>query len=308
MEKILVMGGTTFVSKVLAKHLIKKGYIVDILTRGKKQVDYTGVREHLICDRKVKKNLQEVLKDKSYDYIYDISAYTKDDVEILLTALNTRSLKKYLFCSSGAVYKPSHEIIDENYKKGENPNWGKYGVDKLEAENFIKESKIPYIIFRPTYIYGEENNLYREFYLFDRINRNKVIPIPDGNTKTQFIHIDDLVKVFESAMNNDIICESYNVTNPSIITWEKLIKTCGEVTRKETNIKKINTNEVMHPTRNFFPYRDVTYLLDTKKLVDDHLYVPQITLNEGLKRTYSWYEKHKPQVVDVKMNKVDDVI
>ncbi|MBU3130132.1 hypothetical protein [Clostridium tagluense] len=32
--KILVMGGTEFVSSALTKYLISKGYIVDIFTRG----------------------------------------------------------------------------------------------------------------------------------------------------------------------------------------------------------------------------------------------------------------------------------
>lgn len=181
MKSILVMGGTTFVSSAMAKYLIGKGYEVDILTRGLKEPEFSGFREHLICDRKLKHDMLEILKGKEYDFIFDISAYTKEDVEVLFTSIDKSKLKKYIFCSSGAVYKPSNTLISEDYETRENPYFGKYGTDKKEAEDFIMESGVNYAIFRPTYIYGEGNNLYREAYFFHRIRNNDVIPIPFGN-------------------------------------------------------------------------------------------------------------------------------
>ncbi|WP_041710806.1 NAD-dependent epimerase/dehydratase family protein [Clostridium pasteurianum] len=89
MKSILIMGGTTFVSSSLAKYLIGQGYNVDILTRGFELIDYNGFREHLICNRKSKNELQQVLKEREYQFIFDISAYTKDDVKTLLTSINT---------------------------------------------------------------------------------------------------------------------------------------------------------------------------------------------------------------------------
>lgn len=307
MKSILIMGGTTFVSSSLAKYLIGQGYYVDILTRGIKTVDYDGSKEHLICDRKSKDEMQRVLNGKQYEFIFDISAYTKEDVEILLTSIDSSKLKKYIFCSSGAVYKPSDEIVNESFEKGENPNWGEYGLDKKEAEDFVKKSLIPYVIFRPTYIYGENNNLYRETYFFDRIKSNKVIPMPYGNnTKTQFIHIDDLVRVFESTMHNEKSCKSYNVTNPDIVSWEELITACGDVLGTAPIIKKIDAKQNLE-SRTYFPFRDVTYMLDIEELVKDNLYVPTISLKEGLKKTYESYICKNPNLSDSRMNMIEEV-
>lgn len=307
MESVLIMGGTTFVSSSLAEYLIGQGYEVDILTRGTKSINYDGFKEHLICDRRLKNEIQRVLKGKQYEFIFDISAYTKEDVEILLTSIDKSKLKKYIFCSSGAVYKPNNEIIKESFEKGENPNWGEYGLDKKEAEDFIISSSIPYIILRPTYIYGENNNLYREVYFFDRIKANKAIPMPYGNnTKTQFIHIDDLVRVFESAMHSEKSCKAYNVTNPDIVSWEELITTCGDVLGTMPIIKKIDTNQNLE-TRTYFPFRDVTYMLDIEELVEDNLYVPTISLKEGLKKAYEWYINKGISLSDSRMNKIEEV-
>ncbi|AFS78728.1 NAD-dependent epimerase/dehydratase family protein [Gottschalkia acidurici 9a] len=310
MKSVLVMGGTSFVSSFLAKHLIGQGYNVDILTRGLKSIDYDGFREQLICDRKSKNEVQEVLEGRKYEFVFDISAYTKADVEILLTSIDKNELKKYVFCSSGAVYEPSSDTIKESFKKGENSNWGKYGIDKKEAEDFIINSGIPYTIFRPPYIYGENNNLYREIYFFDRIINNKEIPIPFGkDTKTQFIHINDLVRIFESVMYNESSSNIYNVTNPELISWDYFIAKCGEVIGKTPIMKKIDVNQVKLESRSYFPFRDVTYVLDTEQLMKSKLYKPTISLEEGLKRAYEWYIDKKPKLNDVKMmDKVNELL
>ncbi len=131
--KVLVMGGTEFVSSSLAKHLISKGYTVDIFTRGIKEIKYEGIRKHLKGDRKLIEDLDRNLLGESYDYVFDISAYVKEDVKKLVKVLKRDNLKRYVFCSSGAVYVPSEDMIAEDFARGENYNWGAYGYDKKEA-------------------------------------------------------------------------------------------------------------------------------------------------------------------------------
>lgn len=311
--EVLVMGGTEFVSSSLAKYLISKGYIVDIFTRGIKTVKYDGFRKHLKGDRKSIKDLNNNISSESYDYVFDISAYTREDVEKLITVLNKENLKRYVFCSSGSVYIPSDDVVTEEFTKGENINWGIYGLDKKIAEDYLfnlhKKEELPITIFRPTYIYGDENNLYRESYLFDRITKGLDIPIPNGDKKTQFIYIGDLVKVFESVIYlEEAIGQAYNVTHPQIVTWQQLVETVMEVVNKRVNIKKIDGERVNIEAREYFPFRNVTYLLNTKKAEKDGLYMPQIDLFEGLEIAYKWYCNTKPEVKDPKMNKVDLVL
>jgi len=311
--EVLVMGGTEFVSSSLAKYLISKGYIVDIFTRGIKPVKYDGVRKHLKGDRKSIEDLNENISNESYDYVFDISAYTREDVEKLITVLNKENLKRYVFCSSGAVYIPSDEIVTEEFTQGENINWGIYGLDKKRAEDYLfnlyKKEEFPVTIFRPTYIYGDENNLYREIYLFDRITKGLDIPIPNGDKKTQFIHIGDLVKVFESVIHlEQAIGQAYNVTHSQIVTWQQLVETAMEVVNRKVNIKKVASERVNIGVREYFPFRNVTYLLNTKKAEKDGLYMPQIDLFTGLELAYKWYCNTKPEVKDLKMNKIDLVL
>ncbi|MEQ8156950.1 MAG: SDR family oxidoreductase [Clostridiaceae bacterium] len=310
---ILVMGGTEFVSSSLTKYLISRGYVVDIFTRGIRPVKYDGIRKHFKGDRKSIEDLKENVSNERYDYVFDISAYVKDDVQKLISVLNKENLKRYVFCSSGAVYEPSNEIVTEQFTRGENVNWGSYGLDKKITEDYLfelyKKENFPVTIFRPTYIYGEENNIYRESFLFDRIAKGLDIPVPGGIEKTQFIYISDLVKVFESALYSEqAIGQAYNVTHPQSVTWEQLVETTAKAVNKKVNIKKIDSGKLKIGVREYFPFRNITYLLDTKKAEKDGLYMPQIDLLNGLELAYKWYCNAKPEIKDAKMNKTDLVL
>ena len=46
MANILVLGGSGFVSEALSKYLIRRGYSIDILTRGKKKISFDGYENH----------------------------------------------------------------------------------------------------------------------------------------------------------------------------------------------------------------------------------------------------------------------
>ena len=75
MKKILITGGTVFVSRFIAEYYVKKGYEVYVLNRNHKPQS-EGV--HLIeADRH---NLGDVLKGKHFDVVMDVTAYTGDDV------------------------------------------------------------------------------------------------------------------------------------------------------------------------------------------------------------------------------------
>lgn len=310
--KVLVMGGTEFISKAVSKHLIEKGYTVDIFTRGLRKVDYEGYRNHFKGDRKSLEDLA-IVSQENYDYVFDISAYTKDDVEKLTSVLNKDTIKRYVFCSSGAVYGESEEILKEDDKRIENKNWGDYGLNKKLAEDHLMElynkEGVPITIFRPSYIYGEGNNLYREGYFFERILNNLSIPVPKSKIETQFIHIDDVVRIFESAIHKDETKgNAYNITHEELVSWDKLINTAMEAFNKKVSLIEIDEDKLGVDTRSYFPFRNINYALSTEKLKKDGLYIPKINLLEGLNRALKWYLEEKPELKDRRMVKVEEVL
>lgn len=298
---VLLFGGSEFVGKAYLEKLIKQGFTVDLVTRGIKPITSKGFRHHFKCDRRDKKALEKHLKNHTYEYIFDISAYTVEDINPILEVLNRTRLKRYFLMSTGGVYISSTNVLTESAEIGFNKNWGDYGVDKRKAELQLKKEysqrNLPILIFRPTYIYGEGNNLYRETYFFQRIEDQLPIPYPDtGKGKAQFIHINDLVTITLKAIANEKTNgEVFNITNPEIYTWQELIEVFKDVTKTEVPtipLLERDLDSLGVDSRDFFPFRDITYLLDIQKLRDFGLPTPEISLNEGINKSFNWF-KHQ---------------
>ena len=159
--KILVTGGTVFVSKYIAKYFADKGNDVYVLNRNTKpQLPNVKLIE---CNRK---EISGQLKGLHFDTIIDVNAYTAEDINTLLDSLE--SFENYVMISSSAVYPETLELpFKEIDKCGKNKFWGDYGTNKINAENaLIKRISNAYII-RPPYLYGECNNVYREAFIFE---------------------------------------------------------------------------------------------------------------------------------------------
>ena len=299
-QNLLILGGTTFVSQELAKFFISQRYNVGILTRGRNKIQYLGINNHFIADRLNYFEMESSLSGQSYEYIIDTSTYSEIEASILIKIINRKNLKKYIFCSTGAVYSFSNKVLTESSKKGENKNWGNYGINKRKAEvtflNEFKKNKFPVTIFRPSYIYGEENNLYRESFFFDIALTNKKLAIPNnGKTQIQFIYINDLIQSFESVLNNiSANGESFNLSNPEILTWNKLLDIIGLICNVEFDKIYINKNL---KSRDFFPFRDLKYLMDVLKLSRYEIHVPNTSILEGLKLTYKWYINNRDKII-----------
>ena len=60
--------------------------------------------------------------------------------------------------------------------------------------------------------------------------------------------------------------------------------------------------------RSFFPFRDVTFLLEIDKLIKDGLYEPKIAIREGLEKTFKWYLDEKPILKDKRMIEVESLL
>ena len=77
--KILITGGTTFVSKYAAEYFVSKDNDVTVINRGSRP-QVNGVA-HISCDRTA---LGDRLNGNHFDLILDITAYTEEHIKTLL--------------------------------------------------------------------------------------------------------------------------------------------------------------------------------------------------------------------------------
>ena len=77
MKKVLVTGGTVFVSKYVAKYFSNKNYEVYVLNRGTK-----GQLENVNLIKADRNDLGDCLKNFTFDLVIDVCGYNRDDVKL----------------------------------------------------------------------------------------------------------------------------------------------------------------------------------------------------------------------------------
>ena len=286
MKKILVTGGTTFVSKYVAVYFVNAGYEVYVLNRNTKP-QIQGVKL-IEGDRH---NLKGILKGLSFDVVVDITAYNEKDIIDFVKELG--SYGQYIMISSSAVYPEygTQPFLEES-EKSENKYWGAYGTDKIAAEKALLERVKDAYILRPPYLYGPMNNVYREAFVFDCALADRKFYLPkNGEMKLQFFHVKDLCKLMEVIIKEqpeEHILNVGNVESVSIKEWViKCYKSLGKIPTFVNVYDEIEQ-------RNYFSFYNYEYYLDVSR--QGKIYPETIALEDGLKDAAEWYLEHSGEV------------
>lgn len=285
--KILVTGGTVFVSRYTAEYFVKKGHEVYVLNRNTRPQS-EGVRL-IECDRH---NIGDRLKNICFDLIIDITAYIETDVRDLVNALG--SFENYVMISSSAVYPETlPQPFTEEQECGFNIHWEAYGTNKIAAEKYLKSKVSDAYIIRPPYLYGKMNNLYREAFVFECAEKNLPFYVPeDRKMKLQFFNVEDLCifieKIIELKPENHI----FNVGNPKTVDINEWVRLCYGVLGKTPEIRYVSSDINQ---RLYFPFRNYEYVLDVTKQTE---IMPDVKpLETGLKQSYEWYRNNREIVI-----------
>ena len=285
MKKVLVTGGTVFVSRYIAEYYVSRNYDVYVLNRNTREQSQ-GVTL-IQADRH---NLGEILRDMEFDIVID-TAYNSKDVELLLNALG--KYKEYILISSSAVY-PEYvpQPFEENTTLGINRYWGQYGTDKIEAENTLLKRNPNAYVLRPPYLYGPMNNVYREAFVFDCALEGRKFYLPkNGEMKLQFFHIHDLCRFIDIILTEKPTQHILNVGNNAAISIREWVELCYRVVGNDVDF--VNVYDEIEQ-RNYFSFYDYEYYLDVSKQCE--LMPETKPIYEGLQEAFEWYKNNAHQV------------
>lgn len=278
MGKILVTGGTVFVSRYIAEYYVGKGEDVYVLNRNTRQQSQ-GVKL-IEADRF---NLKDCLREHYFDLVID-TGYNGEAVNSLLDALN--GYGEYVFISSSAVY-PEYvkQPFRENSELGVNKIWGEYGINKVEAEKALLKRNPNAYILRPPYLYGQMNNVYREAFVFDCALADRKFYLPqNGEMKLQFFHVNDLCRFIDVIMERKPSEHIFNVGNEKAISIRDWVEICYDVAGKQVDF--VNVNKDIEQ-KSYFSFYNYEYYLDVSKQYE--LISNVKTMYDGLTEAFKWY-------------------
>lgn len=283
MKKILITGGTVFVSRTLAEYFVSKKEEVYVLNRNN-HPQPKGVTL-IEADRY---NLGATLSNYSFDVVIDANSYTGEEVSLLLDALP--EIKEYIFISTSAVYPETlSQPFKETQQVGANKYWQTYGTNKIEAEEILAKRVPQAYILRPAYIYGPYNNAYREAFVFDCATSKRPFYLPSsGDMILQFIHMNDICKLVDKLLETKPVEKIYNVGNEVTVTIKEWVEMCYDVVGKSVEFIEVSSDV---PQPSYFSFPNYEYILDVSN--QTAVIGETIDMKEGLRESWEWYRENE---------------
>lgn len=294
--KVLIFGGTRFMGRYVCREFLNAGYEVTIANRGSNQA-VDGVKS-LSVDRSIPGAI-EVLRGKEFDLVIDFSAYPSAWVKEAGELLKGK-IGRYLFISSGAVYKKSnHFPIKEHFELAPHELFYTYSDEKIKGERFLVEfSKQDYfetVSCRLPYVMGIDNYEDREAFVLSRILNNRPVLVPNkGQAVLSFIYAGDVARALLalSRADSSVNGEAFNIAMPEGTTGIGFVNICAEVIGKEAKVHFIDPSRQELQRENFnlkdmlFPFPDYTGFLDSSKLETYTGFTPRYNLKACIEEFY----------------------
>jgi len=102
-------------------------------------------------------------------------------------------------------------------------SWSDYLRTKEEAEDIVRQSGLPYTIFRPSLIIGPWDGFTKK--LVDIIKLSPVIPIPgNGMARFQPVYVKDWVRCLEKVIEKpEDFSGSFDIAGPEHLTYKEIV-------------------------------------------------------------------------------------
>lgn len=300
--RVLVVGGTEFISLALVRALLRDGHRVCVLNRGRRNERLPPGVHPIVCDRKDHAQLAAVLAGAGFDAVYDVTyaPTTGEDVAALADAV-AATRPHVLFVSTGRVYDHALPIpFSETTPRG--AYWGEYARHKIAGEDALVDRQrshgLPVTIVRPTHVLGPLNTRHNETFFFDRIARGQPVLVPgEGGWLRQFGHVDDLADALVAMLGNPrAFGQAYNLTGEECVTQVGFVEQIAEVLDRPVELRYVDAALLKRFDKPGLVFGqnllyDCHAVYTTSKVRAELGIRPRYTLASGLRQTWEWYRK-----------------
>jgi len=312
-KRILVTGGCGFIGANLVPILLERGYqvrVLDNLSRG--QIDFLPKSgfEFLKGDIRDSEAVADACKDidkvvhlAAYGSVIESVEYPDINFEVnawgtlkLLEAARDAGVSRFVFASTGGALIGDAEppVSEDSNPRPKSP----YGASKLVGEGychaFAGSYDLPTVMLRFGNVYGpvsaHKKGAVTAF--IKAIMRGEDIVIyGDGTASRDLLHVSDLcdgiVRALETDLEPGSVFHLATGRETSVAELAELLKSVADVAEHPVVFRAARRGEVL---RNFANYDKARETLG---------FSPEISLEEGLARTWEWFKDEKNDVFSV---------
>ena len=327
--KILVTGASGFIGSFIVEEALRREMEVWAAVRQSSSKKYlTDKRINFIeLNLSSQKELEKQLAGHEFDYVVHAAGATKclhtddffkvntDGTRHLVQALLALKMpiRRFVYLSSLSVFgaikeqQPYQEISEHDHPR---PNTA-YGKSKLMAEQYLDSigNDFPYIILRPTGVYGPREKDY--FLMAKSIKGHTDFSVGFKRQDITFVYVTDVVQAVFLALDHGRDGRKYFLSDGNVYQssdFSNLIHDClgrpwwirikapvwvlrlvtffgehiGRITGK---ISALNNDKY-----NILKQRN--WRCNIEPTVDELGFHPQVDLTEGTRRTIAWYREN----------------
>ena len=337
MPRILVTGATGFIGSFIVEEALNKGMEVWAAMRKTSSLEYLrDSRIHRIeLNLSSEDDLKNQLKDHPFDYVVHAAGVTKcihqedfyrintEGTKNLVNAIRTLKmpLKRFVYLSSLSIFgpireqQPYQEITEADTPQ---PNTA-YGKSKLLAEQFLDgineslkadEEPFPYVILRPTGVYGPREKDY--FLMAKSIKGHSDFSVGYKQQDITFVYVQDVVQavflaidygktgrkyflsdgeVYQSSTFSNLIHQALGrpwwIRIKAPIWILRVVTFFGEhIGRMTGKITALNNDK-------YHILKQRNWRCDIQPAIDELGYHPEYPLELGVPLTIRWYKENK---------------
>jgi nucleoside-diphosphate-sugar epimerase len=260
--RVVIIGGSGHIGTYLTPRLVVAGHSVVNVSRGQRTPYQSHPAwkdvQHLTVDRTAAEEAgtfgQQIVKCKP-DVVIDITCYTLDSAQHLLTALQG-CVSHFLHCGTIWVHGPSIQVpVTEDQPRQPIED---YGRRKAAIESYLlgeaKEHGFPATVIHPGHLVGPgwiPLNPTANFNLriFSGLARGDEILLPNlGRECVHHVHADDVAASFVNAIDrpSSAIAESFHIVSPQALTLYGYARAVASWFGEEPNLKYLAWEEWKH--------------------------------------------------------------
>jgi nucleoside-diphosphate-sugar epimerase len=303
--KLLVIGGTGFMSSALVEAFVEAGHAVTILTRGQRPVAFPASVRCLTADRQDTSAFRDAVAGQTFDAVFDAICYTpqhaQQDIDLFAGQVG-----RLVMISTDFVYTvgPRPLPIPEDTPR-EAPT--DYGRNKALSEDlfFAANDRLPVTILRPPHIigagglFGTGSLQGRDASLPARLRRAEPILLLDGGALLiQPVDRADIAAACLAVLTSQATAgQAYNMAGPEAVPTRRYYELIADILGVELRVACLPSDVFLtaYPDRASFA-RHRVYSHD--KLIRDGGFRPSKPLEQSLREMLIWLEANPPAGAD----------
>jgi len=315
MKKILITGASGFIGSFLVEKALEKGWETWAGVRKTSNLEYLqDTRIHFIDldyssqGKLIRQIRAHVAKHGQWDYIVHNAGVTKCLHSSDYYNINCWNTVTFMDALRDTACIPEKFVLMSSLSALFSEST--YGLSKLEAEQYIQFcSKFPYIVLRPTGVYGPREKDY--LMMLKSVQAGVAVSAGLRAQRLTFIYVTDLVQAVFLALESKLTKKTYVVTDGEVYTDSEYIQLVKKVLGKKRVLRIKLPLFLLYIisclTEFFFKIfgkastlnRDKFKLMKQRNwgysnqpITDDLGFQPEYDLEKGLKASVEWYEQN----------------